>query len=216
VEDHPEIDVHDPILCLADFITLANAGFGMAAIFLCLNHVTDSVPRTSGCLSPLPLALVCDVLDGSWLTSKAAIASWGDLDSLADIVSFGVAPAVLDMHWDCKACGCPDFDLFRELRNQPLARFNATGRRFQRTGKVKYYEGLHPASIIIVIVLGIAYWQAGSIISSLWSIRIGPWVFHRSRSLRGERKCDDQHHPHPETLRNRPLTFPLKDDPRLI
>ena len=44
---------------LADFITLANAGFGMAAIFLCLNRVTNS--RTTyfwAVFILLPLALV--------------------------------------------------------------------------------------------------------------------------------------------------------------
>src|SRR5512143_3332887 len=82
---------------LADFITLANAGFGMAAIFLCLNRVTDSrATYTWAVFIFLPLALVCDVLDGFVAHRLKRHSLFGaDLDSLADIVSFGVAPAVL-------------------------------------------------------------------------------------------------------------------------
>ncbi|OIP34706.1 MAG: hypothetical protein AUK27_06440 [Deltaproteobacteria bacterium CG2_30_66_27] len=76
---------------LADFITLGNAGFGMAAIFLCLNHVTDSrAAYTWAVFILLPLALICDVLDGFVAHRLKRQSILG-----ADIVSFGVAPAVL-------------------------------------------------------------------------------------------------------------------------
>ena len=169
---------------LADFITLANAGFGMAAIFLCLNHVTDSrIPYFWAVFILLPLALVCDVLDGfvaHRLKRQSLLGA--DLDSLADIVSFGVAPAILGFAlglqgmWDALVliffvcCGI-----------SRLARFNATAEALSDgTGKVKYYEGTPiPASIIIVLILGVAFWQ-GRIdhLLPLGSIRIGPWVFH--------------------------------------
>jgi len=79
---------------LADFITLANAGIGMAAIFLCLNHVTDSrATYFWAVFLLLPLALVCDVLDGfvaHRLKRQSLLGA--DLDSLADIVSLGISP----------------------------------------------------------------------------------------------------------------------------
>ena len=169
---------------LADFITLANAGFGMAAIFLCLNHVTESRATYFWvAFILLPLALVCDVLDGfvaHRLKRQSALGA--DLDSLADIVSFGVAPAVLGFAlglqgmWDALiliyfvCCGI-----------SRLARFNATAEALSDgTGKVKYYEGTPiPASIILVIILGIAFWQ-GRIdhLLPFGSIRIGPWIVH--------------------------------------
>src|SRR5659263_683107 len=82
---------------LADFITLANAGFGMAAIFLCLNHITDShATYFWAAFMLLPLALVCDDIDGFVAHCLRRHSLLGaDLDSLADIVSFGVAPDVL-------------------------------------------------------------------------------------------------------------------------
>jgi CDP-diacylglycerol--serine O-phosphatidyltransferase len=169
---------------LADFVTLANAGFGMAAIFLCLNHVTDS--RTTyfwAVFILLPLALACDVLDGfvaHRLKRQSLLGA--DLDSLADIVSFGVAPAVLGFAlglqgmWDALI-----LIYFVSCGISRLARFNVTAEALSDgTGKVKYYEGTPiPASIIIVIILGIAFWH-GRIdhLLPFGSIRIGPWIFH--------------------------------------
>ncbi|HEY6007105.1 MAG TPA: CDP-alcohol phosphatidyltransferase family protein, partial [Geobacteraceae bacterium] len=168
----------------ADFITLANAGFGMAAIFLCLNHVADS--RTTwfrGVFILLPLALVCDVLDGfvAHRTKRQSFLG-ADLDSLADIVSFGVAPAVLGFAlglqgmWDALI-----LIYFVSCGISRLARFNATAAALSDgTGKVKYYEGTPiPASIIIVFILAVAFWQ-GRIdhLLPFGSIRIGPWTFH--------------------------------------
>ena len=169
---------------LADFITLANAGFGMAAIFLCLNQVTDSrIPYFWAVFILLPLALVCDVLDGfvaHRLKRQSLLGA--DLDSLADIVSFGVAPVILGFAlglqgmWDALVliffvcCGI-----------SRLARFNATAEALSDgTGKVKYYEGTPiPTSIIIVIILGIAFWQDRiDHLIPFGSIRIGPWIFH--------------------------------------
>lgn len=169
---------------LADIITLANAGFGMAAILLCLIHVADS--RTA-CLWAvfllLPLALACDVLDGfvaRRLTRQSLLGA--DLDSLADIVSFGVAPAVLGFAlglrglWDALI-----LIYFVNCGISRLARFNVTAEALSGgTGKVKYYEGTPiPSSIIIVFILGIAFWQ-GRIdhLLPFGSFRIGPWIFH--------------------------------------
>jgi CDP-diacylglycerol--serine O-phosphatidyltransferase len=169
---------------LADLVTLANAGSGMAAIFLCLNHVAGlHTPYLWGVFVLLPLALVCDVLDGFIARRLKRHSLLGaDLDSLADIVSFGVAPAVLGFAlglrgmWDSLiliyfvACGI-----------SRLARFNVTAAALSdRTGKVKYYEGTPiPTSILIVIILGVAF-GLGRIdaLIPLGSYRIGPWVVH--------------------------------------
>jgi len=169
---------------LADLITLANASCGMAAIFLCLNE-------TSGAHGPyfwivfvlLPLALLCDILDGFVARRLASHSLLGaDLDSLADVVSFGVAPAVLGFTlglrglWDeliliyFVVCGI-----------SRLARFNITAPLLaDQTGKVKYYEGTPiPTSIVIVALLGIAYWRdCGDAHILLGSFPIGPWLLH--------------------------------------
>jgi len=169
---------------LADLVTLANASCGMAAIFLCLH-------RTAGSRDPyfwivfllLPLALICDILDGFIARRLASYSVLGaDLDSLADVVSFGVAPAVLGFAlglrgpWD--ALILIYFVVFGISR---LARFNVTAASLaDRKGKVKYYEGTPiPTSIVIVAFLGIVYWQ-GWVDTHilLGSFHIGPWSLH--------------------------------------
>ena len=169
---------------LADLITLANASCGMAAIFLCLN-------QTSGTHGPyfwivfvfLPLALVCDILDGFVARHLAHHSPLGaDLDSLADIISFGVAPAVLGFTLGLK--GLWDvliLTYFVICGISRLARFNVTAASLtDRTGKVKYYEGTPiPTSIVIVALLGIAYWQGCVDTHILFgSFYIGPWSLH--------------------------------------
>ncbi len=156
----------------------------MAAIFLCLNHVTDSgADYLRVVFVLLPLALVCDVLDGFVAHRLKRHSPLGaDLDSLADIVSFGVAPAVLGFTlglqgmWDVLI-----LIYFVSCGISRLARFNVTAEALSGgTGKVRYYEGTPiPSSLIIVVILGIAYWQ-GRIDHFLpfGSFRIGPWIFH--------------------------------------
>lgn len=169
---------------LADVFTFANASSGTTSIFLCLSYLEE---RKAGylwtALGLLPLALVCDALDG-------AVARWrhrhsplgADLDSLADIVSFGVAPAVLGytlgMHgaWDMViliyfvGCGI-----------SRLARYNVTSSALSdERGKVKYYEGTPiPTSLAIVALLAAAFGM-GAVHENLWlgAIKLGPWTFH--------------------------------------
>jgi CDP-diacylglycerol--serine O-phosphatidyltransferase len=169
---------------LADLVTLGNAGCGMAAIFLCLNHVTGSrTPFLWAVFILLPLALVCDVLDGfvaRHLKRRSLLGA--DLDSLSDIVSFGVAPAVLGFAlgmrglWDALI-----LIYFVSCGISRLARFNVTADALSDgTGKVKYYEGTPiPTSIVIVLILGIAFWQ-GRIDTLLpfGAYQIGPWTWH--------------------------------------
>lgn len=176
---------------LADLITMGNASCGMASIFLCLNHAMNSqAPYLWAVFVLLPLALFCDILDGFVARRLVRRSPLGaDLDSLADIVSFGVAPAVLGYSlglqgfWDAAIliyfvlCGIGR-----------LARFNVTSEALlDRTGKVKYYEGTPiPTSIVIVIILGIAFGlgRVGDLIFFGY-YRIGPWGLHPLAILYG-------------------------------
>jgi CDP-diacylglycerol---serine O-phosphatidyltransferase len=169
---------------LADLITLANASCGMAVIFLCLNRLAEQqAPYLWLVFVISPLAVVFDVLDGFVARRQARHSCLGvELDSLADIVSFGVAPAVLGFTlglrglWDAViliyfvVCGIGR-----------LARFNVTAAQLaDEKGKVKYYQGTPiTTSIILVAVLGIAFWQGRIDYLILFgALKIGPWVFH--------------------------------------
>ena len=82
---------------LADFFTLANAACGVAAVFCAMIYVGNpSLTHFFVATALLPAALIFDVLDGRvarWRHTHSALGR--ELDSLADIISFGVAPAAL-------------------------------------------------------------------------------------------------------------------------
>jgi CDP-diacylglycerol---serine O-phosphatidyltransferase len=170
----------------ADALTIGNASCGTVALFLCLDYVATGSARFLWiAFLLLPLALVCDVLDGYVARAQKHRQSvlGGDLDSLADVISFGVAPAVLGFTlglrggWDML---CLTYMVVCGVSR--LARFNVTAAALSdsRTGKVKYFEGTPiPTSILIVGMLAAAF-AVGRIDEAMWfgGYRIGPATLH--------------------------------------
>jgi CDP-diacylglycerol--serine O-phosphatidyltransferase len=170
----------------ADALTIGNASCGTISIFLCLDYVASGHARFMWlAFALLPLALVCDLFDGIVARAQKSRQSLlgGDLDSLADVISFGVAPAVLGFTlglrggWDVL---CLTYLVVCGVSR--LARFNVTAASLAdaATGKVKYFEGTPiPTSIVIVAVLGLAFWL-GRVGEDIWfgTVRIGPWILH--------------------------------------
>ena len=170
----------------ADALTIGNAACGTIAIFLCLDYLADDNRRflwTAFLL--LPLALIFDVLDGyvARLNKRRQSLLGADLDSLADVISFGVAPAVLGFTlglrggWDMLI-----LTYFVVCGVSRLARFNVTASALadETTGKVKYFEGTPiPTSIAIVALLAVAFYL-GRIDDQLWfgAWQIGPALLH--------------------------------------
>jgi CDP-diacylglycerol--serine O-phosphatidyltransferase len=169
---------------LADFVTLANGAAGTGAILLCLEYGETRDATTMWiALGLFPVALLCDVLDGSiarWRRRSSPLGA--DLDSLADVVSFGVAPAVLGYTlglrggWDAVV-----LVYFVGCGISRLARYNATAAALTtEEGKVSHYEGTPiPTSLLLVAVLAVAFAQ-GSVHDALWlgAVEIGPWTLH--------------------------------------
>jgi CDP-diacylglycerol--serine O-phosphatidyltransferase len=169
---------------LADLITLGNAFCGTGAVLASMSYVaTGDRSAIWTALVLLPLALVCDALDGAvarWRRRSSPLGA--DLDSLADIVSFGVAPAALGFAlglrggWD-SASLC----FFVACGISRLARYNVTAESLSDdSGKVRYYEGTPiPTSLILVLVLGIAF-ATGGVGPTIWlgSVSLGPFVLH--------------------------------------
>ena len=80
---------------LADLFTIANGFCGVAALFWAMKFLATGV-RAHLYTAALfvPLALVFDVLDGRIARWRHKSSPMGrELDSLADVISFGVAPA---------------------------------------------------------------------------------------------------------------------------
>ena len=148
----------------ADVLTLANASCGTLSVFACLSYIEDVRSQVMWAAFLLPVfALAFDVADGyvARLSTDRQSRLGADLDSLADIVSFGVAPAVLGYtlglrgFWDVLlltyfvCCGI-----------SRLARFNVTSDALTNadTGKVRYFEGTPiPTSIVLVILLAVLH-----------------------------------------------------------
>jgi len=169
---------------LADFLTLGNAACGVGAVFCAMAFVATretAVFLAGAALAPA--AFVFDVLDGRVARARSQHSALGrELDSLADIISFGVAPAALAYAggmsggWDCVAliyfvcCGV-----------SRLARFNVTAEALATPGgKVKYFEGTPiPTSVVLVGVMAAAAWQGrlgDALYGGAWTI--GPWQLH--------------------------------------
>jgi CDP-diacylglycerol--serine O-phosphatidyltransferase len=170
----------------ADALTIGNASCGTICIFLCLDYMAfGDERRLWTAVMLLPLALICDVFDGyvARMNHHRQSMLGADLDSLADVISFGVAPAVLGFTlglrggWDMLC-----LTYFVVCGVSRLARFNVTASALADadTGKVKYFEGTPiPTSILIVGLFAVAL-LLGRIEDRIWfgAYRIGPAVLH--------------------------------------
>ncbi len=169
---------------LADFLTLGNAACGMGSVLYAMLYMRSADAAHFLLAAALaPAAFVFDVLDGRvarWRNRHSALGR--ELDSLADVISFGVGPAALGfaagLHggWDVAAliyfvcCGV-----------SRLARYNVTAETLSAgAAKVKYFEGTPiPTSVLIVAVLAAAAWQ-GALGDRLWggALDVGGWTLH--------------------------------------
>lgn len=157
---------------LADWFTLANAVSGTGALFSMLTYLqTHDVKHVYFACGMVLAALVFDVLDGRvarWRQKSSGLGR--ELDSLADIISFGVAPAVIA--YGCGMQGLYDrivLTFFVACGVSRLARYNVTADALSaEDGKVKYFEGSPiPTSLLLVMMMFLAASQ-GALQESLW------------------------------------------------
>ena len=144
----------------ADVITLANGAAGTTAIFVVMSYLTSpEIWRVYLAMLLLAIALVFDIADGTIARRRDEHSPFGqELDSLADIVSFGVAPAALAYGLGMR--GILDgivLVYFVGCGISRLARYNVTaGELADASGKVKYFEGTPiPSSLILVALLAL-------------------------------------------------------------
>lgn len=169
---------------LADFFTLGNAACGVGAVLLAMLFMASGDSLHFFVAAALaPAAFVLDVLDGRIARARHQHSPLGrELDSLSDVISFGVAPAALGFAaglqggWDVAAliyfvcCGV-----------SRLARYNVTAEQLSGGGdKVRYFEGTPiPTSVVLTALLAWAQWQ-GRTGDALWggALQAGPWQLH--------------------------------------
>jgi CDP-diacylglycerol--serine O-phosphatidyltransferase len=169
---------------LADVFTLGNAACGVGGVFCAMLYIANQSMAAFYAAAVLaPAAFAFDVLDGRiarWRHTHSAMGR--ELDSLADVISFGVAPAALAFAagmrgaWDWVAliyfvcCGV-----------SRLARFNVTAEKLAGdSGKVKYFEGTPiPTSVVLTGVLAFAAWKGRLGEDLYWGVwQIGPADLH--------------------------------------
>ncbi len=157
---------------LADWFTLANAVCGTGAMISMLTFLeTTDVIHIYFAGGMVFAALVFDVLDGRIARWRQKASGMGrELDSLADVISFGVAPAVIG--YGCGMQGLYDriiLTYFVACGVSRLARYNITAEALSEGGdKVMYFEGTPiPTSLLLVVLM---LWAAsqGALRGSLW------------------------------------------------
>ncbi|KAL6709576.1 CDP-diacylglycerol-serine O-phosphatidyltransferase [Coniothyrium glycines] len=149
-------------LHLADFITELNGFCGVMSVFSSLRYCLQDNPHNYTnlyfALGLIPLGLFFDFMDGKVARWRKKASLMGqELDSLADLVSFGVSPAAAAF---CLGLRTPldhfllSFFVLCGLTR--LARFNVTVAMVPKdeSGKSKYFEGTPiPMSLIMVQVM---------------------------------------------------------------
>lgn len=169
---------------LADFVTLGNGFAGTATVLSLMQYlITKNTTWLWLAFGLLPVAFVLDALDGTiarWRFNSSPLGA--DLDSLADVISFGVAPAALAFAVGLR--GTVDVMIllyFVACGISRLARFNVTAAGLSdEKGKVKYFEGTPiPTSLVLAGVLALCAWQ-GRIHEDMWLgvWHLGPVDFH--------------------------------------
>jgi CDP-diacylglycerol---serine O-phosphatidyltransferase len=171
-------------LALADLFTLGNGFCGTGAILAMMKYlVTGERGWVYLACILLPVALVLDTLDGRvarWRRRSSMLGA--DLDSLADAVSFGVAPAALGFTLGLR--GSLDVALllyFVGCGISRLARYNVTASAMaDESGKVRYFEGTPIPTSVLLVLLWAYLFHAGRTHDALplgeWDL--GPFALH--------------------------------------
>lgn len=161
----------------ADFLTLGNGACGSGAVLAAMQYLVTRESRwLVGAMALLPVALVLDFADGRvarWRRKSSFLGA--DLDSLADVISFGLAPAAIAFAAGMR--GALDVVIllyFVACGISRLARFNATAAALaDESGKVKYFEGTPiPTSVFLVLLLAALHF-AGKLDEHVW---LGHWT----------------------------------------
>jgi len=169
---------------LADWFTLANAICGTGALFSAMTYLqTNDASHIRIACGLVLAALIFDILDGRIARWRQRTSAMGrELDSLADVISFGVAPAAI-------AYGCGMQGLFDRIilayfvacGVSRLARYNVTAEALSEGGdKVKYFEGTPiPSSLLLVVLMFVAA-SNGALRESLWlgKVELGGFTLH--------------------------------------
>jgi CDP-diacylglycerol---serine O-phosphatidyltransferase len=150
----PAKGIRRGVSLLPSLFTLANLFCGWACVVYAMRGQLETAAPFVG------VALVLDMLDGRIARMTGTTSEFGlQLDSLADLVSFGMAPAVLAYAWGLAPLGRLGWAvgfLFLTAAALRLARFN-----IQRNTDKRYFVGLASPAAGALIAATVFYYPVG-------------------------------------------------------
>jgi CDP-diacylglycerol--serine O-phosphatidyltransferase len=160
--DRPRRRFRRGVYILPTLFTLGNMFCGYACIVYAMRGELETAAPFIG------LAIVLDMLDGRIARMTGSASDFGvEFDSLADVISFGIAPAILSFSWGLQPLGRLGWlagFLFLTAAAMRLARFNiqaGTG------GDKRYFVGMPspaaaavPAATVFAYPWGLADYRA--------------------------------------------------------
>ena len=151
--DHPRRRLSRGVYLLPSLFTLGNMFCGYACIVYAMQGQYETAAPFIG------FAIVLDILDGRIARLTGSASAFGvEFDSLADVISFGIAPAILSFAWGLSPLGRLGWAagfMFLTAGAMRLARFNiqsAVG------GDKRYFVGMpSPAAAAVPAATVFAY-----------------------------------------------------------
>jgi CDP-diacylglycerol--serine O-phosphatidyltransferase len=186
-EDKPPKRLRKGMYILPSLFTTANIALGYYAILQVTHGTAQDPSHFDNAAKAIGLAMVFDALDGRIARMTRTSSDFGrELDSLADVITFGVAPAMLAWMWGFRQLpsflgsseltgkmiqlGAVASFLFLLAGASRLARFNITTNPQPsnpgRPGK-KYFVGM-PIPAGAGVVAAVVHFRAGDPIASIW------------------------------------------------
>jgi CDP-diacylglycerol--serine O-phosphatidyltransferase len=160
--DAPRRRFRRGVYLLPSLLTLGNMFCGYACVVYAMRLEYETAAPFIG------LAIVLDMLDGRIARLTGTASDFGlEFDSLADIISFGIAPAILSFSWGLQSLGRLGWAagfMFVTAAAMRLARFNIQS---AAGGDKRYFVGLPspaaaaiPAATVYVYPSGLSDYRA--------------------------------------------------------
>ena len=160
--DAPRRRFRRGVYLLPSLLTMGNMFCGYASIVYAMRHDFELAALFIG------FGIVLDMLDGRVARLTGATSDFGlQFDSLADVISFGLAPAVLSLEWGLRPLGRLGWAvgfLFVAAAAMRLARFNIQS---AAGGDKRYFVGMPspaaaavPAATVYALPWGVGDYRA--------------------------------------------------------
>ncbi len=150
---------------LADLLTIANGCCGIGAVFRAMRFMESHAIRDIYiAVLLIPLAIVFDVLDGRIARWRHQASPLGrEMDSLADVISFGVAPATIAFALGLRTASDQLMLVYFTVCGlSRLARYNITAEQLAAaSGKVTHFEGTPIPTSIVPLGIALAAFHSG-------------------------------------------------------